>query len=98
MVLRFIPFSRTYVSLISGMLKQDFYFYIFTSVISFLFWNTIFICLGVSAFINFGYIINFYEEPKMLILIIVSVSIVSIISKLIFLKRGGANEENNESF
>ena len=84
---RMIPFPRVYVSLMAGVCKHDFYIYVFISFIGMLFWNSIFIYLGFSFFVNLEYIIYIYHHCKMLILLIISASIVMILYMFIFSKK-----------
>lgn len=77
---RMIPFSRIYISLIAGACKQDLVSYIFYSFFGIFIWNSILISLGFSFIINFNYIEEIYQNCKILILIIISVSIILIIT------------------
>ena len=76
LIARMIPFSRTYVSLLAGVYKFDLYSYIFYSFFGIFIWNAIIVSLGFSLFINLDYISYFYQNCKILILIIISVSII----------------------
>lgn len=76
LIARMIPFSRTYISLLAGVYKLNFYNYIFFSFFGIFIWNAIIVSLGFSIFINLEYISYFYQNCKMLILIIISVSII----------------------
>ena len=51
---RLVPFSRTYMSILAGACKQDFFSYVFFSFLGLMISNTILISLGVSIFISFS--------------------------------------------
>ena len=77
-MIRLIPFSRTYISILSGVYKQEFYTYLFISFVGIFIWNSIFVSLGFTLFINFEYISYFYDNAKTLILMLFSASIIVI--------------------
>lgn len=83
LIARFIPFSRTYVSLLAGFCKENFFSYLFFSAFGFFVWNYILIFLGVTVIINFESFLAFYHTYKILILILISASILAIIVKKI---------------
>lgn len=80
---RLIPFTRTYISLISGICKKEYYRYVFYSFFGIFIWNFVLISLGFSLFINLDMIIKFSGDYKMLILLFFSVTIVMLFRRFI---------------
>lgn len=52
-IARLIPFSRTYVSIFSGALRQNFYSYIICSFFGIFIWNSLYVYLGLSLYLQF---------------------------------------------
>ena len=50
LILRLIPFSRTYVSLFAGLCEYEFIYYLVYSFIGIFIWNTILVLLGFSIY------------------------------------------------
>ena len=86
--IRLIPFSRTYISLLSGIYKQSFFSYLLISFLGIIIWNTIIVVLGFSLCINLDYISYFYGDAKILLLLIFSVSIIVLVLTELENKKG----------
>ena len=86
-VARLIPFSRTYISLVAGSLKCNFYSYIIGSSLGISVWNIIAIKLGITIFDNMSFLKDISTNYKILILIFVNVSIIVLLVRKYIIKK-----------
>lgn len=72
---RLIPLCRTYISFVSGILKQSIPSFLLFSGIGITLWNTVLISLGFLLGSNWSYVIELYNNYKFLILFLLSIII-----------------------
>lgn len=78
---RFIPVVRIYISLVSGMNKQNILKFIIYSCIGIFIYNSFLIILGYQFTNNLSYIINIIDKTKDIIITFIIVIIILLISK-----------------
>lgn len=72
---RLIPLCRTYISFVSGILKQSISSFLLFSGLGIALWNTLLISLGYFLGSNWAYVIKLYNNYKFIILFLISILI-----------------------
>ena len=81
LICRVIPICRTYISFVSGALRQSYIQFVIFSGIGILIWNTILISLGYILGENYALVSVFYKKYKYIILICILIIIISFVVK-----------------
>lgn len=83
---RLIPLCRTYISFIAGVSKQNFIKYLFFSSLGITVWNSILILLGFKFYQNLDYVIEIYNNYKLVIIFLLIILVIGLLFIHIFKK------------
>ena len=80
---RLIPLCRTYISFIAGACRQNMFSYLLSTAIGVTIWNAILVGLGYFFVDNWNIVSEYYDQYKIIVLIVVCLAIGFIVFRFI---------------